>query len=684
VPIPISGDVDRTLKRMIEQLQEDWPKTGERPVLILQFGDEGAEPSSASEFERALSLARFLGGESLNHVRTVAFLAGPIRGHAVLPVLACEEMIVYPNAELGDAGAMESFIDGTVRQGYVEMAERRRTIPVPVVLAMLDREVSLYKAQTMDGVRYVLGDELPELEAESAVRSTEQLVPAGELGSFSGTELRLKFGFASHLVRDRLELASVLGLPVGTIDEDPTLGTESKALRVEITGPIRAETVNWVERSIRQEIDGKGANLICLVIDSPGGSATDATRLATYLAGLDSAAVRTVAFVPNEARADAALIALACDQLVIGPEATLGGPARRITRRQLDDLQDPVRAIADRKHRGWSLPMALLDPELTVRKYTREGTGEVRYFCDAELAGQADTEIWQAGEEVATQQGVRGSEAIDLRLARFTAERWEDVRAMYHIQGEPPIVAPGWAHVLVEFLASPRVAGVLLFIGWFALMTEFASPGLGVPGFAAGLCFLLYFWANVLHGTAGWLEVLLFAAGVTCLALEVFVIPGLGIFGIGGVALIVASLILASQTFIIPRNTYEWEQLPGSLLTVAAAGTGAVTALFFMRRILTEAPVFRRVSLPPPEGEGRDRILYQESLVHREHLLGKWGTTTTPLMPSGKVRFGDSVIDVISDGEVIPVGVDVCVAKVTGSEVLVRPLNRATDIGGAT
>ncbi len=674
VPLPLTGEIDSRLKSMIGRLLEDWQGAAERPILILQFGAESTDSTDASEFERSLSLARYLGGEALNRVRTIAFLAGSVQGHAVLPVLACEEIIVLPQAELGRAGAREPFLDPTVRQGYVEMAERRRTIPVPVVLSMLDRDLALFKAQTIDGARYVLGDQVATLEEDAAVRSLDQLVAAGELGVFTGNELRLEFGFASHLVRDRIELASVLGLPVGSIEEDPALGKEQKALRVDITGPIKAEIVTWIERSIRDRMDQEGTNLVCVVIDSPGGSPANSARLATFLAGLDPAEVRTVAFVPDEARADASLIAVACDQLVIGESATLGGPARRISTRQLDDLRSPVREIAVAKHRGWSLMMALLDPSLEVQRYKHKGTGEVRIFCQTELAEQEAPERWQAEAAVATGEGLRGEQAVELRLARFTTSSWADVRAMYHVQEEPPIVAPGWAHVLVEFLASPRVAGVLLFVGWFALMIEFGSPGLSVSGFTSGVCFLLYFWANVLHGTAGWLEVLLFVAGVVCLILEVFVIPGLGAFGVGGTLMIVASIILASQTFIIPRSTYEWEQLPASLFMVAAAGTGVFAAVFFMRRVLTQAPVFCRVSLPPPDDQGRERIRYQESLVHLEHLVGKRGITTTPLRPAGKTRIGDRVIDVISDGEIIPAGTDVAVAKVTGSEVLVRPL----------
>ena len=76
--------------------------------------------------------------------------------------------------------------------------------------------------------------------------------------------------------------------------------------------------------------------------------------------------------------------------------------------------------------------------------------------------------------------------------------------------------------------------------------------------------------------------------------------------------------------------------------------------------------------LPPPEGEELDEIQRREALVAWGHLAGKRGITTTQLTPSGKARFGDEVVDVISDGDLIPKGTAVYVAEVLGNRVLVK------------
>ena len=49
----------------------------------------------------------------------------------------------------------------------------------------------------------------------------------------------------------------------------------------------------------------------------------------------------------------------------------------------------------------------------------------------------------------------------------------------------------------------------------------------------------------------------MFLAGVACILLEIFVIPGFGIFGLGGGALVILSLVLASQILVMPRSSQQ-------------------------------------------------------------------------------------------------------------------------------
>ncbi len=164
----------------------------------------------------------------------------------------------------------------------------------------------------------------------------------------------------------------------------------------------------------------------------------------------------------------------------------------------------------------------------------------------------------------------------------------------------------------------------------------------------------------------------MFLGGLVCIALEIFVIPGFGVFGVGGGVMVLTSIVLASQTFVFPHNSYQMNQVPGSLMTMVVACGGVMSAVWIMRRFLADSWLFRRLMLTPPS---EDLDLDQsESLVNWDHLTGKRGVTITQLTPSGKARFGDDVISVISDATVIPKDSAVHVVEVHGNRVLVEPL----------
>jgi membrane-bound ClpP family serine protease len=223
-------------------------------------------------------------------------------------------------------------------------------------------------------------------------------------------------------------------------------------------------------------------------------------------------------------------------------------------------------------------------------------------------------------------------------------------------------------------LAQPHIAGTLLFFGGFALMVELSSPGLGAGAFVASLCFVVFFWSQFLHGTADWLEILLFLTGVAFVALEVFVIPGFGVFGLGGAALVVVSLILASQTFVVPQNEYQVQQMPQSLITVLGAGAGVTVGLFVLRRFMHRTPILRRMLLQPPEGEVLTDLERREALVDYGHLLGQEGVAATRLVPAGKAFFGDQLVDVVSRGLIVAKGTPIRVEEVHGNRIVVTSL----------
>ncbi len=185
---------------------------------------------------------------------------------------------------------------------------------------------------------------------------------------------------------------------------------------------------------------------------------------------------------------------------------------------------------------------------------------------------------------------------------------------------DPRLVEPNWALELIEALASPTFSGLLLMAGFAGIYFEFRAPGIGVGAFLATVAFLLFFWSKGLHGTAVWLEMLLFIAGICCILLEIFVLPGFGIFGLGGGAMVITSLVLASQTFILPQTDYEMLELRSSMVVVAMAMAGVVVLSLAARQFLPHLPLYNHMILAPPEGLQRKALAEREAMANYAHI----------------------------------------------------------------
>ena len=678
ITLPITGRTTERLRQPVLKAIEAAREENARAVLIFEF----SVPKVESEFGRgstlgnAYDLADFLSSGSLNAATTVAYVPQTIQGHAVLASLACDAIVMAPNAELGPAGVDVQAITDSARANYKEIAGRRKRVPVEVALKLVDSTRELLEVETDAGKEYLTPEDLPELAKRRAIASKTVLLAAGQPGRFSGTEARRK-GFVNYLASTRVDMARAMEVPPESVQEEVLLEGVFHAVRVDVKGPIQAASIEKTQRLIQDAIGRQGADFICLRIESAGGDPAAAMRLASYLLDRDSSKVRTVAYIPKEARCDAALIALACDQVVMHPKAVIGGEGDYIfSPEEIRQMREVVRSqlAAAHRTRSWSLPAAMFDPTLDVLRYVRKG--ETAYFSKEEHAQQARPEEWTPEEPVTTPGRpflAVGTDAKTYHLANHVVEDAAGFRELYGLENDPSLLEPRWADVLIDAMASPGIAILLLVIGGVALYVELHAPGLGIAAFVSLVCFALFFWSRFLGGTAGWLEIVLFVAGVSCIALEIFVLPGFGVFGLGGGAMVLASLVLASQTFLFPHNAYQMAEFQNSLLVLALATAGIIAAVASVNRWLPQAPLLGQMVLEPPSEEEAAAISDSEALAHYGGLVGAVGCTTTPLLPSGKARFQDELLDVISDGEFVPRDAEIVIVAVRGNRIVVRP-----------
>lgn len=675
--IPVSAplpNVER-LRRGVRQIVDESRRRGEWPVLVFEF------KNGRSPFGQTLDLARFLSGPELDGTTTIAWLPAGARGHVVLLALACDEIVMPSDAEIGQAGADEDSIGPDLLSVYREIAQRRKTIPPDVALGLLNPALEVYEVETEMGREFVLRDGLDELVRRQAIVSQKVIIRAGEPARFTGREAK-EFGFVALLADDLPSIARAWKLAPDSLVADPSLLMTWVPVQINVRGPMTASLAARAQRLIEEQIREHDANLLIVYIDSPGGAPIESLTLAQYLASLKSNERRTVAYVANEARADAAFIALACDQMVVGKQARLGGGWQGInpSESEVDTLTTSLIDMAKRKGRAPALVAAFVNPNLTVNRYTQTDTGAVDYLTaqdaiDLNSREQDAAAHWVRGEQVSIDGeplALSGERSVQLGLARAAVNGPDELRELYGLDDNPRVVEPGWVDTLIAVLSSDAVGWLLLLLGAGGLYIEAQSPGLGIGIFMSGVCFLLFFWAHWLGGTADWLEFILFLAGIICVLIEVFLLPGFGIFGLGGGVMIVASLVLASQTFVLPHDDYEVTQLLHSFGVLSGAVVGFVGAAIFVRRFLPRTPGLRHMILASPSPAELAEVERREALVTFEHLLGQRGKTTTPLIPGGKARIGDEVVDVLAEGGFIPPGTQVRVIEVRGPRVVVR------------
>jgi len=686
VHLPLTGSADQALQTKLRRTRDrlltvaSQNKSDSRPLLVLELSPRVADANlgEGSQFERALSLARFLCSREMASVKTVAFLPRTVRGHGTLLALACEEIVMAPTALLGQAGidrSDESTIHQTAVAAYREIAEVRRTIPVALAVGMIDSETEILQVETEEGIQFVLRSDLEEFSRGREIVSEKTLAPAGTMAEFDGREGR-QFGFVKYLAPDRAGVAAAFDVPVESLEEDESRFTEWRPVILELRGEITPRLAGQLESLMGSTLETTGANWIGVRIDSAGGDLEASVRLATALAQLDANSVRTVAYVPAEASGGAALVALACDQLVMHPRARLLAGSSNVLPAELDAARLALReSLAPRTERSWSLLTALIDPGVELFDYRNKTTGASRIMSAAEAATLPDADAWRRGQpiqEALQPLEISGERALKLGLAWQTVESFDELKQLYSITEDPVVAQLNWALELIEALASPEFAVLLMMAGFAGIYIELRTPGLGIGGFIAAVALVLFFWSKYLHGTAGWLEVLLFVTGVAFLLLEIFVLPGFGIFGLGGGAMVIASLVLASLTFITPHTSGDMEELTRSLGSVALAGVGVVAIAMVSSRYLPQAPLFRRMVLTPPPPEERVYMEKQETVADYARLVGALGVAATHLRPAGKAEIDHRLVDVIAEAEPLDRGTPIVVVDAHGNRVVVR------------
>ncbi len=447
---------------------------------------------------------------------------------------------------------------------------------------------------------------------------------------------------------------------------------------IPVSGQVDSGMAAFIERACDEALQ-KPDSLLIFSINTFGGRVDAALEIVDTI--LTVPPERSIAFVEKKAISAGALIALSCGDLVMRPATTIGDTAPIIYSQEGpkmmgEKFQSPIRAkfraLARRNGYPEALAEAMVTPEKIV--YSVRIDGEKRYmdkqaFDELPAAQKQQAKDKKTVVEAGELLTMSAAEARELGFSSMIAAGIDEMLAQMGITAAGPgRIEQSWSERLVRWIGS--ISPILMMVGLAALYMEMKVPGFGIPGLVGILCLAAVFFNQYMVGLANYTELLLIVLGLVLMAIEVFVLPGFGIAGFAGIVCIVAGLVLAFQDFVIPDPSVPWEmeillhnviKVLGSYLVAFCAG------LLFIRYVL---PRFSTASGGPYLTSSLKEAQFDAAQTRRVH-TGDQGVAMTPLRPSGKVKIGTDVFDVVTEGEFIERGAMVTVSEIIGNRVIV-------------
>ncbi|HBV66638.1 MAG TPA: nodulation protein NfeD, partial [Rhodopirellula sp.] len=444
VPNPLDAASATQLIKNLTELASSVPDD-RRTTVLLKFMVDSSAPDKTS-FEDALKVARGITSPDLRRLKMVAFLDGEITGHSVLPIIASEALVTTPEAVIGNAVANETQADPTILLTYESIAERRGLFPTPIVAALADPGLELAEITRVGGEQeYATTKTLNELRKQGKILKENILSPDGIPLILDAQRLRsarISAGIVDT-VEQRLELLDLA--QVEPLQRAGLLG-EAQGAMLEITGSITGGRVKRWQSNLSATLKSGETNTWLISMDSTGGDLNGSMILAGWFSKPEPPLRTVAANISGEARGDAALVALACKPLLMGPDSTIGGPGSyAISTEVLEPYEEVIEQIAISTNRPAALIRGLLDPTAVVYRYTNRRTGRIRYATEEDLVLNVDDPDiekakWNRGEQIELTQGLNAATAISLGLADGEAESVADAAKSLGLTETPPLV----------------------------------------------------------------------------------------------------------------------------------------------------------------------------------------------------------------------------------------------------
>jgi membrane-bound serine protease (ClpP class) len=407
-----------------------------------------------------------------------------------------------------------------------------------------------------------------------------------------------------------------------------------------IDGEIDLGIAPYVRRVV-DEAEKNSASAIIFRINTFGGRVDAATQIKDAIL---NSKVKTIAFIDKRAISAGALIALSCEKIVMVPGASIGATTvvnetgQKQSEKYQSYMRSEMRATAEKNGRRTDIAQGMVDEKIIVPDLQDDSTKLITLTSE---------------------------EAVKYKMADTILTSMDEVKKVFVDQNAEVVrVTSNWAEDFVRFLNHPIVSSLLIMIGLIGLYTEIKTPGWGLPGTIAIISLALFFGSGYILELASIGEILIFVVGVILLLLEIFVIPGFGIFGILGITFIIGGLFLG---LLSDFDLTGWDTISTAVIQLAVSLLGTFIVGLILLKFLPKSTMLNKLVL---QEKVASKSGYADKEVFADY-IGLEGQALTDLRPSGAAVINGKRIDVVTEGDYINQGSNIIVKSAEGSKIVV-------------
>ena len=390
-------------------------------------------------------------------------------------------------------------------------------------------------------------------------------------------------------------------VPAPALAAPPASASANGVGLLTIDGAIGPASADYIVRGIERST-AQGHQLLILKMDTPGGLDTS---MRTAIKAILTSPLPVAAYVaPSGARAASAgtYILYASHIAAMAPgtnlgaatpvEVGLGGPAQEPERPQAQPPParrpaagsgNPGRTGDARTQQDGSPGAGAADKPAAGSAMTRKQVNDAAAYLrglaqlrgrNADWAERAVRESVSLTADEALKQNVIEVVAADVPalLAQLDGRSVSVLGRAQRLDTRAAAIVefvPDWRTRVLDAIANPSLALLLMTLGVYGLVFEFMNPGYVAPGVIGAICLLLGLYALQML-PVNYAGLALIALGLLFMGAEAF-LPSFGILGLGGTVAFIAGALMLIDT-----------ELPGYGIPPVLIGALAVTSALLL------------------------------------------------------------------------------------------------------